>query len=318
MTWMNGFPIFVLKSVVVGDKKAKKICDRGRDKVDHNFFANLQLSLDQLYSMCHDFKTKPKYNKHCLKGFMGEKPPVIVAKAKDFKDWRKKDKEKELDYIFRLYTRYGYHFEDLGLKENQASRGDYTLRRKLGEIVTTYVNTLPGSEQMILKKAGTSFLNTEIYYIPESSQIYLTLGSAVEVGWNFARWDIIFPMYLKTNISVLYQGAQSFLTDIPDIWALSPLVGLEFELPGSNNNRQFIFGLKAGYQFSKGDQLSDTSCKDSLYKRSAVTCNGVNVLPFVGISYMQFMRLQLYYNWMPQYSAAHVENKFLLQLGIQI
>lgn len=311
-------PYFCIKEIITGNKKAKKICDKGRDQIPHNFFANLQLSLDQLYSLCHSFKEMPKHNKHCIKGFLGEKPPVVIAQAKDFKDWRRKNKEKELDYVFRLYKKYDYHFKDLGLKKDQASRGNYTMRKKLGEIKTAFVDSLPDSEQLILKKAGTSFLNEEIYYIPKTNQLYLTLGSAVEVGWNFARWDIVFPTYLKTNVSLLYQGAQSFLTDIPNVWAISPLVGLEFELPGSNNNRQFIFGLKTGYQFSKGEQLTSKSCNESTYKRNVVTCNGVNVLPFLGFSYMELLRVQLYYNWMPQYSTDHVKGRFLLQVGMQI
>jgi predicted acylesterase/phospholipase RssA len=311
-------PYFCIKDIVVGNKKARKICEKGRHKLPHNFFANLQVSLDQLYSKCHTFKHKPKYNLHCVKGFRGEKPPVVIEQAKDFKDWRKKEGEKELDYVFRLYERYNYHFEDLGLKPNHANRGNYSMRRKLGEIKTTFVDSLPGDEQLVLKKAGTTFLNTEVYYIPKESQLFFTLGSAVELGWNFARWDLVFPTYVKTNIGLLYQGAQSFLTDIPDIWALTPLLGLEFELPMSNNNRQFLFGLKAGYQFSKGDQISDTNCDETPLQRSAVTCAGVSVLPFLGFSYLELLRVHLYYNWMPQFDSSDVKGKFLLQIGVQI
>jgi len=311
-------PYFCIKSILNEDIESKRICDSNKDQVSHNFLVLLQTSIYRAYNKCLKLKDTKAGEKYCKKSLAGEAPPVIDPAFASFKGWKREEDENKLGYIFRLYDELNFHFKDLGLKKDQAGRGLFALRSKLGGISADYMDSLPGSEQLIMKKAGRTLLNEELYYVPKPQQYYLTFGSAMELGWNFSSIEFMHPTYVKTNVSLMFQGYQNYISEQPNIFAFTPNVGLELELPMSTYEWQWLIGFKFGYQISKGDDFSSSRCSQAGVRLDNMVCSGWSLLPYVGFTFLELGRFQLYYNWLPEFSTSEIKNGFLIQLGVQI
>ncbi len=304
-------PYYCIKKVVEGSNAFEKYCNE--EKLDSNLLILLQTSITELYNDCATRKTKPlRKTFHCLEAFNKKDPPAIIKEAIGFKEWKKGKDEEILDYHFRLLNQFGYEFRDFKLRKDQSKKGQYALRNKIGEIFSTYMSKLPTSEQNTLKRAGDTFLNQKIFYTPMEDAIYITLGRALEFGWNYKRVDFIYPSYFKLSTGALLQGGYNLITGDRDVYAISPLVGFEYEFYKSNYKWQYFLGAKAGYQFSNGN-----GCDVPGQPNIMVECRGITILPYVGFSLLEILRFHLIYNWLPEYSFGRIRDNFLIQLGVQ-
>ncbi len=305
---------YCIKAVLDSSADITKFCDE--KKVDRNFLVLLQTSITELYNECSFRKTKPiRKTLHCVAAYNKKEPPQILTEAKDFKDWRKYEDEQSIDYTFRLLNHYNFEFRDLKLKKSDSDMGQFALRKKVGNIFSTYMTKLPSSEQNILKRAGDTFLNQKIYYTPMENAMYITLGRAFEFGWNFKRVDFVYPSFLKLTTGLLFQGGYDLITGDRDVYAISPLLGTEYEFSFSDYKWQYFLGIKAGYQFSNGSgcNSSDLSGDPNIM----VECRGLTILPYIGLSFLEIMRFHIIYNWLPDYSFGRIRNNILIQLGVQ-
>lgn len=311
-------PYFCLKSHLTQDKQAEDICQKNQELLSKNFQVLMQISLNTLYNKCQELKNKPIRNGHCLKAFDKQSPPEILVAQNGNGGWIKTEKESDFKYTIRQLERYQFHFKDLGLEKDDSKNGTWVIRDKLGNIIDTWVDKLPDSEQLVLKESASTFLNQEIYFVPKKSSTYLTLGTAFEIGKNFARVDSLEPTYLRLGASLLAQNASAWLLGSSSKVALSPLLGAEFVMPFSNYKWQYLLGIKAGYQFTNNDDFGGEPCNLSDNKKAVYECTGFTVLPYLGFTYMQLARFQMIFNWLPEYSFSQVRRAILLQLGVEI
>jgi hypothetical protein len=305
---------FCIKAVLDNPANITKYCNE--KKVDRNILALIQTSIIELYNECSYRKTEPiKNTKHCIAAFNKKNPPEILPEAKNFNVWRKYEDEESIDYTFRLLKYFNFEFRDLQLKKDESNKGQFALRKKIGGIFSTYMASLPSSEQNILRRGGDTFLNQKIYYTPLESTKYVTLGRAIELGWNFKRVDFVYPSFLKLSTGLLFQGGYDLINGNRDVFAISPLIGTEYEFSFSNYKWQYFLGVKAGYQFSNGDGCSGTDKSGD--PNIMVQCRGITILPYVGLSFLEIMRFHILYNWLPDYSFGRIRNNILIQLGVQ-
>lgn len=311
-------PYYCIKGYLTQNKKADEICQNNKEQVGKNFQSLLQISINTLYNKCLELKSKPKRNGHCLKAFEKESPPEIVVAKNGKEGWERKEDESDFKYTIRQLVRYQFHFKDLGLKEDDYKNGTWVIRNKLGDIVSTWVDKLPDSEQLVLKESAATFLNQEIYFVPKKSTTYVTLGTAFEVGKNFARIDSLEPTYLKIGASLLVLNGGNFALGLSSKKAFSPLIGAEFVMPFSDYKWQWLAGLKAGYQFTDNDDFGSAPCSLSNTDKAIYECSGFTFLPYIGVTFMQLARFQLMIDVLPEYSSSALRRAFLIQLGVDI
>jgi hypothetical protein len=312
-------PYYCLRGYLTGDKRSGEICQKNQDVLSKNFIALTQVSLNTLYNKCRELKSKPRKNGHCLKAFDKLPPPEIVVAKNEIEEWIKKENESDFKYTIRQLERYEFHFKDLGLKEDDYKEGTWVIRNKLGDIVNTWVEKLPSSEQLVLKESASTFLNQEIYFVPKKESTYITLGSAFEFGRNFSRIDAFEPTYIKFSLSLFVQNGSAWLTGNSTKAAISPLLGAEFILPFSDYKWQYLLGLKAGYQFTNNDDFGGQPCSLSDEEKAVWECTTSSLLPYVGFTYMQIARFQMILNYLPEFSkSTSMKRAIFFQLGVDI
>ena len=108
------------------------------------------------------------------------------------------------------------------------------------------------------------------------------------------------------------RSAYDLINGNRDVYALSPLIGVEYEYSKSNYKWQYFLGLKAGYQFSNG-----IGCDVPGEPNIMAQCSGITILPYIGISFLEIMRFHIIYNWLPEYTFDKIRDNILVQLGVQ-
>jgi hypothetical protein len=304
-------PFFCIEGAIKKSPDQGKYCDGS--KMDRNLLILLQTSFTQLYNECSFRKSKPLTDSpHCLAGFSKAPPPLIISEGLSFIDWRRYQDEEPLDYLFRLLSNYHFQFKDLKLYSPDPTKGQFELRKKIGHIFSIYMDKLPANEQTVLRRGGDTILNQKIFYMPRETSVFLTLGRALELGWNFKRADFLYPSFLKLNTSILFQGAYDLVTGNKDVFAVSPLIGMTYEFSFNDYKWQYFLGLEGGHQFSNGP-----GCNIDGIPNIMINCHGFTLLPYIGVSFLELVRFQILYNWLPSYRFPRFRDNFLLQLGAE-
>ena len=154
----------------------------------------------------------------------------------------------------------------------------------------------------------------------QGNDFKMNMGSLLfQFDWNFLKVSDYFPSPIKLNATFLYQETYQEGLDyefkIEDLFSMAPLLGLEYEIPFGPGDVNYFLGFNFGYQFSNGDNFKTGKCD---YRQITLACSGVTALPFIGISFSEYMQLQLTYKWFPEYKRANNKNGLLVQFALDL
>lgn len=309
-------PFLCLRDVIDAETPRPSTCDGL-----HDFRILLQTAFDRLYDHCRTLTpddTVPQA--HCRAAMKGRDPPRIV-RAVSASDgfWRQRGGEGDFHYVARLLEGYRFQFEDLGLVREDADLATSRIRSHILNHMDSYAKKLQPGDRLTLRLLGKPAVNFFVYAPPETI-VYLVAGRGAEfaVSATLGR-----SYWLRYNFALQLQGLDVLLTQAPNVFALTPMLGLEAELyPLSSPLLQSRVGIRAGYQLSTSDRLSARSCDLEAFDKDPRRCSALVTQVFASFSIYERIRLQLGFEWLPQFVPPMRDNdrsyfNVLLEVGFQ-
>ena len=170
----------------------------------------------------------------------------------------------------------------------------------------------------VLAKPAVNFFK----YAPPRFILYFVAGKGAELGFSHAgRW--IPSRWLRLNLGLQTQGLMQILSSLPDVFVLTPLAGLELEVPALNGPAaQLRGGLRVGYQLSTEDGFASSPCDAERMSSDSTRCSAPVLQGIVSAAFYERIRVQLALEWFPgglepmERENAHVWN-VLLEVGWQ-
>lgn len=225
----------------------------------------------------------------------------------------------DFDKIYKYLEDNHFKFTDMKLKRSQSRYGRVYVKDRLTKLVKNFANKQPKKQQKKLKYFIRPSLNY-LQYTPLKDFWYASYGSSAEVGYS----KILPEKYMERssfrfNTVLMLNGASNFFSRAQDVWALTPLLGTEYEPVWMNGPiLQWRGGIRAGYTFSPRDDLGRGKCDTNLLDEYAAACSGATVHLTIALSVLERLRFQFVY--IPfVVNSTHVDEKpeMMLQLGFQ-
>ncbi len=290
-------PFFCLRQVLDGDDRYPDACD-GTGMEDFRIL--LQASLDRLHDHCSRLPADEDIgHPRCREAHAGA-PPLRVRGVRDpgGGHWRSRPGETEFAHMMRLLEVYEFHFEDLGLDRDEARRAMGAMREELLRVVDRFGKKLPWGERQVVRVLGKPAVNF-FKYAPPRVIVYLGLGKGAELGFSATgRW--VPSRWLRLNLALQGQGLVDLISSVPDVFALTPLIGLELEIPRINGPMlQSRGGLRAGYQLSTNDGFHTGTCDTEQFEDDPTRCSAPVFQGFVALGLYERIRLQIVGEWIP-------------------
>lgn len=202
----------------------------------------------------------------------------------------------DFDKIYKYLEDNKFKFTDIGLKRSQSRYGRIYVKDKLTRLVKNFAEKQPKNQQKKLKYFIRPSLNY-LQYTPLKDFWYGSYGSSAEVGYS----KIMPERYLESssfrfNSVLMLNGASNFFSRAQDVWAITPLVGFEYEPVWMNGPiLQWRGGIRGGYTFSPRDDLGRGECDADLLDEYAAACSGPTVHFTVSLSVLERLRFQVVY-----------------------
>ncbi|HKP58057.1 MAG TPA: hypothetical protein VJV78_15100 [Polyangiales bacterium] len=289
-----------------------------------NFRILLQVTLDRLHAACKRTpadKIPPQASGLCFDAARG-KPRVLVRGVPPLpvESCSRTDEELDFAYSLRLFSEYQFAFRDLGLAREDAHYGLVKIRRRLLEIATSLADAQPNPvSQALIVTAGRIGVN-QILYEPPRNLVYLTAGTAVEIGATLMpfKWN---ESWVRANLALQIGHWETIVT--PDHLALnfSPMIGPEFQLLFmSSQALQWMIGGRVGYQFSVTDGAGFSDCTEESSFGDGRNCSQLLVQGYLASGLLERLRAQLVLEVYPTGHAPEYKSRIGLQLsfGLQL
>jgi predicted acylesterase/phospholipase RssA len=314
-------PYFCLRAQLDGEQQYSDAC-RGDDLQDFRIL--LQVSLDRLYDHCRRLSSEePISHRLCREARDGGLPPRVagVNGTEHEDNLVKQDTETEFAYVMRLLESYEFHFEDLGLDRDEARRAMSMIREDLLHLADEFGKKLPWGERQTVRVLGKPAVNFFKYAAPRAI-IYFTAGKGAELGASLTgRW--IPSRWFRLNTGLQMQGLVQLVSELENVFTLTPLAGFELEIPALNGPMiQLRGGLRIGYQLSTTDGFHSRECDGERFAGDSVRCSAPVFQGFLAISFYERIRVQLGLEWFPEWlppmdqTGQHVWNG-LIEVGWQ-
>ncbi|MCP3097978.1 patatin-like phospholipase family protein [Myxococcus sp. K15C18031901] len=295
-------PFACMRAVYDSTGDAERLC-QGEDLAD--FRALLQVSLDQLYSACSAVGDKPQAttwrNAHCDRAIAGASPPHVPGVTpKRWPDWKRSEKETELDYTMRLLGAYGFHFRDLGVAPGRGDLAITHIRRTLGHALGKLADAQPGSDKATVRFAGKVAADS-VTYEPQQVVIHVTMGpTQSEVGLSLGLSRLPLPMGLRLASAIDFRGLEDiFSAASSDRFGIEVVTGLEFQPQAEQSIlAQSRLGLRGGWLFSSNDHYATQGCEER-GARSVTACSRPVFQAFAGLTFLERFRVQVVGEWYP-------------------
>ena len=292
-------PFFCLRDVVDGEAKNQGAC-MSRDLQDFRIL--LQVSLDRLYDQCRALPPDETIDHlHCKRAMDGENPPRVHGQAPVDKDfWKMRPEETAFQHTLRLLEEYEFWFHDLGLDRDESWLAMSMIREQLAGDLDDFVKKLPPRERIILRTIGKPALNF-FKYQPPQAIIYLAGGMGAELGTSLSS-RFVATRWLRFNIALQTRGLSQLISPAKNVWAVTPLFGLELEIPQlSNAAFQIRLGARVGFQFSTGDRALGRDCDFGDFDNDAAQCSAPLGQALVVFSFYERIRVQGGLEWFPYF-----------------
>lgn len=308
-------PFECLRAVLDGVGDAA-ICE---DPALIDFSILLQVTLDQFNDDCRRLasagQTPPKTDHaHCAAAMQGEPAPQVPGVALlPLAERRRRADEGILQYQIRLLSRYGLHFQDLGLKRDESAQAYSQIIRLAARVLQRFADVQPRSSWAmgVLTRIG---VDVGIGYLPPVHSFYGAFGLGTELGYSVTRdrssWN-----WLRLSVAIALDGLSTALSPKDNYFAVIPKIGFEAEVFG-HGVAQVRLGLRAGYQLSSADSWTTEDC--DLKNETRTPCSRWITEAIGSVSLLGFVRLQLAGVFMPAMQTGQ-QNLFSIRpsLGMQ-
>lgn len=290
----------------------------------HNFRILLQVTLDRLHAACArtpPSELPPHASPLCANAARGGARvlvpgvPVIAAES-----CGRATGELDFGYSLRLLGEYGFTFRDLGLRADEAHYGKVKIRRKLLSMATALADAQPSNlTGALIQTAGRAGANL-ITYEPPKNWIYVTAGTALEVGASLLpfSWN---ESWARLNLALQISRWETLSTPERLALSFSPLAGPELQLLFlSNPTLQWMLGARAGYQASVRDAVGIEPCGDDEALGDARNCSQFVLQGYLAAAVIERLRLQFVAEFFPTNQATDFESRtaFQLSFGLQL
>ena len=258
----------------------------------------LQLTVDRLHDLClraAEAATmaggSPPTTTHaaCKAALEGEPAPAIAGvRVVDAKEKRQRDGEGAFDHQLRMLGRYGFHFRDLGLSRADADQARDQVIRFAHRVMQRFSDVQPRMRWAmgVLSRIG---VDVGLGYLPPQHSFHLSLGLGAELGHSFTAADRDWS-WLRFAVALGFDGLSTILNPSDDYLAIIPKAGVEFELLG-RAEVQLRLGVRAGYQFSTGDDFLQSAC--AFGQESSRPCSRFVTDAYLAASLFGLVRLQV-------------------------
>lgn len=227
----------------------------------HNFRALLQVTFDRLWSNCRRVRqeqTSERLNMQCKRARGGLAVPLVDSRFTVRGARYQTDRESEFDYVMRLLADYEFHFKDLGLDKNEASKGRVRVRRQLEEMAEALANAQGGFANRTLVLTGARAVLNGIEYEPPKNRWYITIGSSLAAGHLRRLFDQR-AFFFSADARV--HRLRSLAEGHADEFSSTVSMGLDWMLfPLSGPVLQTSIGVRGGYQFAYSDAAGFDTC----------------------------------------------------------
>jgi hypothetical protein len=292
-------PFFCLRDVVDGEAKYQGAC-LSKDLEDFRIL--LQVSLDRLYDQCRALEPDETVDHlHCKRAMDQENPPRVHGPVPDDPEqWKMRPGETSFQHTLRLLVEYEFWFRDLGLDRDEAWLAMSMIREQLAGDLDAFVKKLPPRERIILRTFGKPALNF-FKYQPPQAIIYLGAGMGTELGTSLSS-RFVPTRWLRFNIALQARGLSQAISPAKNVWAITPLFGLELEIPQvSNAVLQARIGARVGFQFSTGDRGLRRHCDFGDFDDDAAQCSAPLGQAMIALSFYERIRVQGGLEWFPSF-----------------
>ena len=314
-------PFFCLRSMIDRDKKYAGSCDGAHLE---DFRILLQVSLDRVYDHCRRLPADETIDHvHCKMAMDRDSPPVVLKNTDDVDEdaWKREADESEFQHTMRLLKEYDFWFEDLGLDRDEGWLAMSRIREELLARMDEFAKKLPFGERVLLRALGKPAVNFFMYQ-PPKAMIYLGGGKGAELGLSVTS-GLLRTRWLRFNMALQMQGLFQALSLAPNVFAITPLVGLMIEIPQlSGPVFQWRIGGRVGFQLSTADRFYRDSCDLGSFESDSARCSAPVGQLVVVFSFYERIRIQGGLEWFPYFMkpmSAHDKGKFngMLQIGWQ-
>lgn len=224
---------------------------------------------------------------------MGANQKILIELAVYRKNNVSKEKT-DYDMIFDYLEENNFEFTDLGLKKDQSHYGNVYLKEKLNKMLTVLVRKQPEIQHQKLSFITRPSLNF-LRYTPPKDYWSALYGTSPEVGYSrIIPTDTFTRASFRHSYHLMINGFSSFFSRAQDIWAVTPLIGIEYEPVNINSAvMQWHAGARLGYILSPRDDLGSESCDADLAEESSAACSGVTLHLTAAVTLFELLRLQL-------------------------
>lgn len=218
---------------------------------------------------------------------------VLIDLAIYRKENFSKDKT-DYDMVFDYLDENKFEFKDLGLDKDESHYGNVYLKEKLNRMLNKLVRKQPEKQHQKLSLITRPSLNF-LRYTPPKDYWSALYGTSPEVGYSrIIPTDTVTTASFRHTYHVMINGFSSFFSRARDIWAVTPLVGIEYEPVNLNSAvMQWHIGARLGYILSPRDDLGRESCDADLAEESSAACSGVTLHLTAAVTLFELLRLQL-------------------------
>lgn len=225
----------------------------------------------------------------------------------------------DFDTVFDYLEKHEFIFRDLGLKKKEARYGRIYVKTRLNKLLKSFAARQPEKEHAKLNYFIRPSLNY-LHYTPPDSYWYAVYASSPEVGYSGLIPERYFiNSSFRYNLSLMVNDFSTLVSRADDLWALTPMLGLEYEPVWLNSAIwQWRGGIRAGYVLAPEDDFGAQSCDEELADQSLAACSGGTAQIFLALSVLERLRLQFVYIPLVVNSIELDEKpEMMLQVGIQ-
>jgi len=280
----------------------------------HDLRVLVAVSLARVYSSCRGLSPElpaVKAHPHCAAAAGGAAPPTVVAGLADPADALRRPGEDDLVHALRLMTAYGYTWDDLGLRADEASRAAGAMADHLDVSLRGLARAQgdPVRRRLVLV-AGRQGIGAVLTPPSDPGRVHLLSRTVAEIGGSVQALRGVEGVRL--HAAVQGDGLVSVFTRDAEELSVSPAAGLEIDpWPRPTSAVTAVFGGRMAWQLGVPDGAGRRACPTTTDPR---LCSQPVVQAYTAATVARLLRLQLeldLHPWLP-----HSGTRYDVQIAV--
>ena len=280
----------------------------------HDLRVLIAVSLARVYSTCQGLSPAlpaVRAHPHCAAAADGALPPTVVAGLGDPADALKRPGEDDLTHALRLMAAFGYAWDDLGLRAEDARRAPGVMADHLDTSLRGLARAQddPIRRRLVLV-AGRQGIGAVLEPPSDPARVYLLSGTVAEIGGSVQPLRGVEGARL--HAAVQGDGLISVFTRDAEELSVSPAVGVEIDpWPRPSKAVSAVFGGRMAWQLGTPDGVGTRSCPTTTDPR---LCSQPVAQAYTAATIARLLRVQLeldLHPWLP-----HAGTRYDVQIAV--